>query len=484
MKARNDQADPATPFPMSPVSNGEWLPPEPTKKARIASKLISEEVETQAKRHDMTRGEFLRTAAATCIAFSVLNRIHGYEAWGANSMLPARKVHCEDLDAGRELLDKDQFFIVDVQTHHADVENLDPSSFCFLRFGDASGCLKDPNLLGQLNYVKEVFVDSETDVAVISGVPGVLQGPLLMAETRDLANELACSERCLSQAIVNPTEQTILPSNDALRLDQLEYQVRELGASALKTYTYNGNWRLDDEAVAYPMLEEAQRLGLRLVNTHKGLPSLFAQGSGESVRTLDYPKVLADFPKLRFCAYHSGYFQAGEHPEGKDGISEFIEMAAALPKKRRRHLYAEMGSTFATTLLGANMEAAHYLGQLLRTLGSKNILWGTDSIWWGSPQFAIDAFKNLQIPESLQEQHGYPALTTKAKKRIFGKNAAKLYKIKKRKKRCTIPEDTFAEAQLAQGGPRAGRSLKIYGTQTRREFIEKFGGHRVRVSAG
>ncbi|MDH3686937.1 MAG: amidohydrolase [Myxococcales bacterium] len=460
---------------MSPVSNGEWIPPEPTKKARIASQLIAEEVEIQAKRHAMTRGEFLRTAAGTCIAFSVLNRVNGLEAWGANSMLPAKKVHCEDLDAGRELLDKDDFFIVDVQTHHADVENLPAAAICFLRFGDSQACLDDPSLLGQLNYIKEVFVDSETDVAVISGAPGVVQGPQLMAETRDLANELACSERCLSQAIVNPVAQSVLPASPQLDLDQLEFQVNELGAKALKTYTYNGNWRLDDEAVAYPMLEEAQRLKLKLVNTHKGLPAIFSPGSEESVRTLDYPKVLADFPKLKFCAYHSGYFQAGQHPEGKDGITEFVEMAEALPKKHRKRLYAEMGSTFATTLLGPDMEAAHYVGQLLKTLGSKNILWGTDSIWWGSPQFAIDAFKNLQIPESLQEQFGYPELKMRDKKRIFGKNAAKLYKIKKRKKRCTIPADTFAEAQLAQGGPREGRSLKVYGARSRREFLEMFG---------
>ena len=474
----DEEQDPGTPFPMSPVSNGEWVPPGPSKKARIASKLISEEVEHQARRHAMTRGQFLRTAAATCITFSVLNRINGFEAWGENAMLPAKKVHCEDPEAGRELLDKDEFFIVDVQTHHADT-SLPPSFLCNLRFGDPDACLNDPSVLGQLNFIKEVFVDSETDVAVISGLPGgTLLGPQRMAETRDLANELAGSQRCLSQAMIDPlprSEQTITTLDDSTQLEQFEHQVKDLGAAALKTYTYNGNWRLDDEAVSYPMLEEAQRLGLKLVNTHKGLPAIFAPGSAESVRTLDYPKVLRDFPRLRFCAYHSGYFQAGNHPEGKDGVSEFIERAEGLPKKHRRRLYAEMGSTFALTLLGPDMEAAHYLGQLLKVLGSRNILWGTDSIWWGSPQFMIDAFKNLQIPASLQEQHGYPALTVKDKKRIFGKNAARLYKIKRRKKRCTIPEDAFAALQAEQGGPRAGRSLKVYGARSRREFLEMFG---------
>ncbi len=473
----DEENDPQTPFPMSPVSNGEWIPPDPTKKAQIASKLIAEEVEFQAKRHAMTRGQFLRTAAGTCVAFSVLNRINGLDAWGANSMLPATKVHCEDLAAARELLDKDEFFIVDVQTHHADTENLPSVLFCFLRFGDSQGCFEDPSLLGQLNFIKEMFVDSETDVAVISGLPGGIPlGPQKMAETRDLANELAGSQRCLSQVMIDPSPNPTIPAiDDSTQLHQFEHQVKELGGAALKTYTYNGNWRLDDEEISYPMLEEAQRLKIGLINTHKGLPALFSPGSEESVRTVDYPKVLRDFPRLRFCAYHSGYFQAGNHPEGKDGISEFIEMAESLPRRVRRRLYAEMGSTFAINLLQPNMAAAHYVGQLLKTFGSRNILWGTDSIWWGSPQFMIDAFKNLQIPASLQEQFGYPPLNTAAKKRIFGLNAARLYKIRRREKRYTIPEDTFSAVQLAQGGPRAGRSLKVYGARSRREFLEMFG---------
>ena len=84
---------------------------------------------------------------------------------------------------------------------------------------------------------------------------------------------------------------------------------------------------------------------------------------------------------------------------------------------------------------------AHLLGQLLLAVGPKNILWGTDSIWWGSPQFMIDHFKNLQIPTRLQEQFGDPALTDKLKRRILGLNAARLYKVSPRAKRCS-PEDT------------------------------------------
>jgi hypothetical protein len=71
----------------------------------------------------------------------------------------------------------------------------------------------------------------------------------------------------------------------------------------------------------------------------------------------------------------------------------------------------------------------------------------------------------------MQEQFGYPPLTDKVKEQILGLNAARLYKIKPQKKRCTISPDRLAQLQELQGGVRsASRSLRWYGPQTRRDF--------------
>jgi predicted TIM-barrel fold metal-dependent hydrolase len=467
--SRNHEDDSVNvPFPTSPVSNGEWCPLPITDKQRLAATLIADECAQRARRHGMSRAQFLRTAAATATAFMVLNKVYGLDSWGDAAAMPVRPEHCDDLDAARELLDR-RLFVMDVQQHHVDLTLPNPSSYCFLRFREkdvAGGC---PANLGQQNFVKEVFVDSETDVGVISGLPfgGIPLGPKVMAETRDLVNELAGSERCLAQAVCDPT----FPPGGATSVDSLEVQVHDRGARALKCYTYSGNWRLDDEAVSYPMLTEASRLGLGLVNVHKGLPAIFAPGSPEYVRTTDFPKVVHDWPQLKFCAYHSGYFQAGSHPVGLDGLTEFLQMIQRIPPKERRRVYAEIGSSFAIVLSAGPDQAAHFIGQLLKALGPKNILWGTDSIWWGSPQWLIDAFKNLQIPASMQQQFGYPALTEHTKHLIFGLNAARLYGVRPRAQRCTIPTDRLAALQDEQGGPRAGRSLRWYGPQTRRGFL-------------
>jgi len=459
------------PFPVSPVSNGEWCPLPITEKQRLVGKLIVEETAARAKRHGMTRAEFLRTAAGTMTAFMVMNRVYGLDREGDAAVLPVKTVHCDDLDAAREVLDRKKTFVMDVQQHHVDLAlygNTD--AFCFLDFRPdlRPADVPCPEGLGQLWYVKDVFVDSETDIGVISGLPqGVPLGPSAMAETRDLVNRLAGSERALSQVVCDPTA----PPGAATHVDTMEFQVKELKGRALKCYTYSyGGWRLDDED-GTRMLEEATRLGITLVNTHKGLPAVFAPGSPETVRTIDYPRALQNFPDLKFCAYHSGYFQGTTHPEGKNGISEWIEVLQHLPRKDRKRMYSELGSTFAITWLQGPDQAAHLVGQLLKTLGSHNVLWGTDSVWWGSPQWLIDAFKMLEIPPALQERFGYPPLTERVKRRILGGNAARLYGVKRHAERCTLPPDRLQQIQIARGGPRPGRSLRWYGPQTRREFV-------------
>ena len=73
--------------------------------------------------------------------------------------------------------------------------------------------------------------------------------------------------------------------------------------------------------------------------------------------------------------------------------------------------------------------AAHTLGKLLQRVGENNVLWGTDSIWYGSPQDQIQAFRVFQIAPALRERHGYPEITPALRAKIFGLNATRPYGI-------------------------------------------------------
>lgn len=450
------------PFPLSDVSNGEWCPRPPSARQRAAARLLAEEAERRARRLGLSRREFLRSAAGTATAFWVLSVVNGLPTSGDAAPLPIRPEQCDDPAAAAELFGAD-YFVMDVQLHHVDLAAFGDQTFLsYLRFLPEPGASADENLqlLSQANLVKEVFVDSETAVGVISGVPDGYPLPVeTMAATRDLVNQLAGSERALSQAMCDPTA----PPGTQTSVDSLAHQVNDLGARALKCYTGNGNWWLDDEKVAYPMLEEARRLGLRVINVHKGFPNLLGPGAEEYVRSRDLPKVVKDFKDLKFVAYHSGYFPG-------EGVGEFLGVVRRMKRKHRKRVYAELGSCFATAFLEGPDQAAHLVGSLLKRLGSKRIVWGTDSIWWGSPQWQIDAFKALQIPKAMRRKFGYPALTRRVKARILGLNAAKLYGVDPKAVRCAIAGDAIAALRRAQGGLRAGRSHLVYGPRTREAY--------------
>jgi hypothetical protein len=91
--------------------------------------------------------------------------------------------------------------------------------------------------------------------------------------------------------------------------------------------------------------------------------------------------------------------------------------------------YAEIGTTWASTIVTFPTVAAHIMGQLMKYLGPDRILFGSDSVWYGAPQWQIEALWRFQIPEELRQRYGYPELTEADKRKILGLNAARLYGI-------------------------------------------------------
>jgi hypothetical protein len=67
------------------------------------------------------------------------------------------------------------------------------------------------------------------------------------------------------------------------------------------------------------------------------------------------------------------------------------------------------------------------MGILFKYLGADRIVWGTDSTWYGSPQWQIEAFWRLQIPEEFRQRYGYPEITPEMKRKVLGLNSARLY---------------------------------------------------------
>ena len=115
-------------------------------------------------------------------------------------------------------------------------------------------------------------------------------------------------------------------------------------------------------------------------------------------------------------------------------------------------------------------QPAQLMVKLLATFGEDNILWGTDSIWYGSPQDQIQAFRAFEISREFQEKYGYPALTPGIKRKIFGLNAMRVYGLDTATVRRRLSKDPVKKARDDyQNDPHP--SFATYGPRNRREFL-------------
>jgi predicted TIM-barrel fold metal-dependent hydrolase len=292
---------------------------------------------------------------------------------------------------------------------------------------------------------------------VISGLPQLTRdsyviSPEAMARTRSWVNELADSRRVLAQGILSP-------ELGAINLESMEAQVEALGIDSWKGYPGQPlgpggeGWWLDDEKQAYPALQLARKLGVKNICLHKGLPA--PMFSADHCHPKDIFRAAIDFPDLNFLVYHCGFKGV---PDVREAVaSEFAESSyvpwtSDLCEWKRQHpevsnVYMEIGSTFGMTAISMPLLTGHLLGMMIQAFGADHVLWGTDAIWWGSPQWQIEAFKRFEIPASLCERFGYPPLNPAVKALVLGRNAARLFGVEVDAPRHGVPSDYISRLQ-------------------------------------
>ena len=104
---------------------------------------------------------------------------------------------------------------------------------------------------------------------------------------------------------------------------------------------------------------------------------------------------------------------------------------------------------FAPLFIADPIIAMHGIGKNIKHYGSDHVIWGTDCLWWGSPQWIIQAMHRFQMPEAMQKRWGYSAITAADKEKIFGVNAAKLFKVDIKAQRKAIPDDYMSRYKTA-----------------------------------
>ena len=153
----------------------------------------------------------------------------------------------------------------------------------------------------------------------------------------------------------------------------------------------------------------------------------------------DLVKASADWPQLNFIIYHGCFRALFDKPEESladfenTGRIEWCSDLADIPAQNgASNIYAEMGTAFASTAITNPRLTAAMLGTWIKGLGASNVLWGTDSVLYGSPQWQIESMRRMEIPEDMQEKYGFAPLggaDSAVKQHIFGLNSARLYNL-------------------------------------------------------
>jgi len=185
------------------------------------------------------------------------------------------------------------------------------------------------------------------------------------------------------------------------------------------------------------------KAGITTVCVHKGLlPPDYEKSFADVWKFAtadDVGKAAKDWPQINFVIYHSALRPFLELPdqawaefEASGRIKWASDLADIPAKYGVTNVYADLGTSFANSAVAHPKFCAAFVGTLVKGLGADHVVWGTDAVWYGSPQWQIEAMRRLEIPEDMQKKYGFAPLgdaNGATKQAIFGLNTARLYRL-------------------------------------------------------
>jgi len=488
-----------SPIPTRLISNGEYMPiPQSQAQKRVAAEIHAL-AEAASKKLGISRRHFLGTSGGTAAAFMAMNNVFGkFFNVDEAELFESGAAAANGLPKDVMVVDDQLHFVrgtsAGAPTLRAIAEGSSTPGFTSNPFNPTGlpdefghpwapwnpalvGLPVDRDFAHIVKFIKQVFLDSQVTVgllsnvtAFVSGLSGAVPGtPALdvndartgevltarqTAAGRDFINQIAGSRRAMAHGLLYVGKGN---------LDYIQFQIDNHHPDAWKGYCISHaakvdsgvmrQWRQDDEEVAYPTYQliannlakqrQAGHGGFHNICVHKGL----AHGLPATPQNgfpSDLPKACRDWPQLNFVTYHSciqdSFFdffalqairetEAGTRPlmngvPNIDWVTPFAVLTAPF-----KNSFAEIGTTFASSVVTFPTVTAHILGQLMKFKGHNQILFGSDSVWYGAPQWQLEALWRFQIPEAIREKWGYPKLTEAAKRKILGLNAARIYEL-------------------------------------------------------
>jgi len=300
-----------SPVPTQIVSSDEYMPVPQSAKQREVEARLKEMSDRLAPHQGLSRRRFFQTASGMAASFVAMNQVFGdlFEVSIAEAATP------ELADQRAEALSSQ--LVIDDQTHFL---RDDTRLMGFVKQRESVGKAGWNKAIGDQeqtvddlkygNYVKEIFMDSDTKVAVLSNSPSEVPEDWFLPQdvvfkTRETVNKEAGSRRMLAHFIITPG----WPG----WLEQIDQAIEVYKPDSWKGYTVGDNthkesanhpYHLDDEKLMYPFYEKAVKAGIKNICIHKGL---FAPAVEQQYPRLapyadvrDVGKAAKDWPQLNF----------------------------------------------------------------------------------------------------------------------------------------------------------------------------------------
>ncbi len=486
-KYQNDPDGVLLPIKMDAATNGEYLPRPLPGHVRKTIKTASKWATENAKRLNQGRREFLVSMSGAVTCLLAMNRAAA-AVGQTGGLFDLPEEAALDFQLAEAEIGKKEF-VFDIQTHHFNpvdsFTEATPWSEAVRQTADATGCnILPDHEFGHLSctdaraFMREIFLDSDTDAGVLTFVPTSEEKMPLSHEeayaTRQLVDATPGGQRLLLHGRVIPN----LPG-DLDRMDELQ---EKWDIAAWKTYTqygedYDSGWWLNDDGHGRAFLEKVRASGVKTISCHKGLPlpfPLMGEGNLKYRFAHDVGPAAKEYEDINFFIFHSGYdpgMPEGPFVPGKpqSGTDSLVQSVVDSGLGNGSNVFAELGSTWWQVMREPD-QAAHVIGKLLKYVGEDNVLWGTDCLFYGSPQDQIQAFRSFQISEEFQEKFGYPKITDEILAKVFGLSSAKIYGIEPARVTRLAQNDALGRAK-ANYPPAAEPTFKTYGPKARREFF-------------
>lgn len=247
------------PIPTQIVSNEEFAPPDQTAEQKRAEHSLIEMADSTSASLGISRRTFLASTGGMAAAFLAMNSVFGdffdvsaaelFEAAATDEKWPKKP------------------FIFDIHTHHVAAPKIIRTPPLIPGYRAAGAAWGNAAIEGRehkwedlylANYIKEMFLDSDTSMAVITGLPAKTDDqnvltPAEMIETRAQINGLAKSRRIIAHGLFSPD----LGKSD---LEAMHRQHEQIKVEAWKGYPGQpladgsvGWWMDDEKSLTRPM---------------------------------------------------------------------------------------------------------------------------------------------------------------------------------------------------------------------------------------